>query len=126
MAWSPHSNVLLETEGRPKPRREMLIGLGVPICQAIRHARSRKGPWNMPNTNASGIGMTNAWLTQQGLLSLKTLWASLAYSPDRLVRTRMPWGLPTAMAAATRFSRLVRSCWRVRHWLVGAPLHRGS
>ena len=63
---------------RPKRRREMLIRLGVPRRQAIRHARSRKGPWHMAKTIASGVGMTNAWLQEQGLLSLKTLWASLA------------------------------------------------
>ena len=64
---------------RPKRRREMLIQLGVPRRQAIRHARSRKGPWHMAKTIASGVGMTNAWLAEQGLLSLKTLWASLAH-----------------------------------------------
>lgn len=63
---------------RPKRRREMLIRLGVPRRQAIRHARSRKGPWHMAKTIASGVGMPNAWLREQGLLSLKTLWASLA------------------------------------------------
>jgi Group II intron, maturase-specific domain len=31
----------------PRRRREMLIRLGVPRRQAIRHARSRKGPWHM-------------------------------------------------------------------------------
>jgi RNA-directed DNA polymerase len=56
----------------------MLIRLGVPRRQAIRHARSRKGPWHMAKTIASGVGLTNAWLGEQGLLSLKTLWASLA------------------------------------------------
>ena len=64
---------------RPKRRREMLIQLGVPCRQAVRHARSRKGPWHMAKTIASGVGMTNAWLAEQGLLSLKTLWASLAH-----------------------------------------------
>lgn len=33
----------------------------------------------MAKTIASGVGMTNAWLNEQGLLSLKTLWASLAH-----------------------------------------------
>ncbi len=32
----------------------------------------------MSKTIASGVGMTNAWLKDQGLLSLKTLWAELA------------------------------------------------
>ena len=63
---------------RPKRRREMLIRLGVPRRQAIRHARSRKGHWHMAKTIASGVGLTNAWLAEQGLISMKTLWAELA------------------------------------------------
>ncbi len=63
---------------RPKTRRRNLIALGMPRRQAIRHARSRQGPWHMSKTIASGVGMTNAWLSSQGMLSLKTLWAELA------------------------------------------------
>jgi RNA-directed DNA polymerase len=63
---------------RPKTRRQNLILLGVPRRQAIRHARSRQGYWHMAKTIASGVGLTNAWLAAQGLLSLKTLWAELA------------------------------------------------
>lgn len=62
----------------PRTRRRELIQLGVPRRQAIRHARSRKGPWHMAKTIASGVGLTNRWLTSQGLLCLKTLWAHLA------------------------------------------------
>ena len=62
----------------PRTRRRALIRLGVPRRQAIRHARSRKGPWHMAKTIASGVGLTNAWLEAQGLLSLKSLWAHLA------------------------------------------------
>ncbi len=61
-----------------RTRRRELIGLGVPRRQAIRHAKSRKGYWHMAKTIASGVGMTNAWLALQGLLSLKSLWAELA------------------------------------------------
>jgi len=32
----------------------------------------------MAKTIASGVGLTNAWLQSQGLISLKTLWAQLA------------------------------------------------
>ncbi len=35
---------------RPKRRRQMLIRLGVPARQAIRHARSRKSYWHMGRT----------------------------------------------------------------------------
>jgi RNA-directed DNA polymerase len=61
-----------------RTRRRELIGLGVPRRHAIRHARSRKGPWHIAKTFASGVGMTNAWLALQGVVSLKNLWASLA------------------------------------------------
>ena len=61
-----------------RTRRRELIRLGVPRRQAIRHARSRKGPWHMAKSIATGVGLTNAWLQAQGLLSLKTLWAQLA------------------------------------------------
>jgi RNA-directed DNA polymerase len=61
-----------------RTRRRELIRLGVPKRQAIRHARSRKGPWHMAKSIATGVGLTNAWLQAQGLLSLKTLWAHLA------------------------------------------------
>jgi len=61
-----------------RTRRRELIRLGVPRRQAIRHARSRKGPWHMAKSIATGVGLTNAWLQEQGLLSLKTLWAQLA------------------------------------------------
>ncbi len=61
-----------------RTRRRELMVLGVPPRQAARHARSRKGPWHMAKTIASGVGMTNAWLQTQGVLSLKKLWAELA------------------------------------------------
>jgi hypothetical protein len=32
----------------------------------------------MAKTIASGVGMTNAWLELQGMVSLKSLWAGLA------------------------------------------------
>ena len=61
-----------------RTRRRELIGLGVPHRQAIRHAKSRKGHWHMAKTIASGVGMNNAWLELQGVISLKSLWAGLA------------------------------------------------
>jgi len=63
---------------RPRKRRRELIRLGVPRRQAIRHARSRKSYWHMSKTIASGVGLTNAWLVEEGLISIKTLWAALA------------------------------------------------
>jgi hypothetical protein len=34
--------------------------------------------WHLAKTIAAGVGLTNAWLADQGLLSLKTLWGELA------------------------------------------------
>ena len=61
-----------------RTRRRELLRLGVPRRQAIRHAKSRHGYWHMAKTIASGVGMTNAWLKEQGLISIKPLWAELA------------------------------------------------
>jgi len=52
------------------------------LDQWIRR-RIRMCDWHMAKTIASRVGMPNAWLGEQGLLSLKTLWAELA----RLRRT---------------------------------------
>ncbi|MEZ6081902.1 MAG: hypothetical protein R3C56_41375 [Pirellulaceae bacterium] len=52
--------------------------LGVPRRQAIRHAKSRQSYWHMAKTIASGVGLTNQWLQEQGMLSLKSIWAKLA------------------------------------------------
>ncbi|MDA0283712.1 MAG: maturase [Planctomycetota bacterium] len=62
----------------PRTRSRELIRLGVSRRQSIRHWKSRQGHWHMAKTIASGIGMTNAWLQEQGLVSLKSLWAALA------------------------------------------------
>ena len=61
-----------------RTRSRELMRLGVPRRQAIRHGKSRKGYWHMARTIASGVGLTNAWLQAQGLVSLKSLWAELA------------------------------------------------
>jgi len=52
----------------------MLIRLG----EVRRNTRSRKSYWHMSKTIASGVGLTNTWLAEQGMLSMKTLWAKLA------------------------------------------------
>ena len=63
-----------------RTRVRNLLALGVPRRQAFRHAKSRKGPWHMARVKsiATGVGLTNAWLQEQGLASLKSLWAQLA------------------------------------------------
>lgn len=62
----------------PRTRSRELMRLGVSRRQAIRHGKSRKGYWHMAKTIASGVGLTNRWLQEQGLTSLKSLGAELA------------------------------------------------
>ena len=57
-----------------RTRSRELMRRGVSRRQPIRHAKSRKGYRRLANTIASGVGFTNAWLAEQGLLSLKQLW----------------------------------------------------
>ena len=79
--WSSslHSNVLLETV-------EVILGnedansfdsayLSVKRSDTLA---VDKGCWHMSKTIASGVGLTNAWLAEQGMVSIKTLWAQLA------------------------------------------------
>ena len=58
----------------PRTKVKRLVALGVSLDMAIKHAISRKKYWRMSRTPALRYAMTNKWLSQQGLLSLKQLW----------------------------------------------------
>ena len=58
----------------PRTKVKNLVALGVSLHMAIKHAISRKKYWRMSGTPALRIAMSNKWLEQQGLLSLKQLW----------------------------------------------------
>ena len=53
--------------------------LGTSLYAAISVAISRKGPWHLSRTLAMQTGMTNKWLKDQGLLSVKELWVHIHY-----------------------------------------------
>ncbi len=48
-------------------------GVAIPICQ------TRKGPWKCGRTLATQTGMTNQWLKDQGLVSVKEQWVKIHY-----------------------------------------------
>ena len=50
-----------------------------PAKTIIPPRKSRKGPWHRAKTIESGIGRTNAWLAEQGVLILKSLWAEFGH-----------------------------------------------
>ena len=57
---------------RTKVRR--LLALGVGKRQAILTAISSKSYWRLSKTLATQVGMTNLWLKEQGLISVRALW----------------------------------------------------
>ncbi len=78
------ADVLLETLAVRPHAVQNLLSLVVSRRQAYRHATRRKGPWHMATAITSGVGMTNGWLHDQGLVSLESLWvkrASLRRTP---------------------------------------------
>jgi RNA-directed DNA polymerase len=48
--------------------------LGTFLYTAISVAISRKGPWHLARILATQTGMTNQWLKDQSLVSVKELW----------------------------------------------------
>ena len=51
-----------------------LLDLGVRLKPAIQHAVSSKSYWRMARTPALQQALSNAWLTSQGLVSVKDMW----------------------------------------------------
>jgi RNA-directed DNA polymerase len=56
-----------------------LLKLGTYRNVAIDVGLSRKGPWRLARTLATQTGMTNQWLKDQGLVSVKELWVNIHY-----------------------------------------------
>jgi len=49
------------------------------VNTAISVAIKRKDPWHLYITLATQTGMTNQWLKDQGLVSVKELWVNIHY-----------------------------------------------
>jgi RNA-directed DNA polymerase len=56
-----------------------LLNLGVQLGTSIRAGLNRGGPWAMSRRLAAQHGMTNKWLKDQGLISVKELWVKIHY-----------------------------------------------
>jgi Group II intron, maturase-specific domain len=87
---------------RPKRRREMLVRMGVPRRQAIRHARSRKGPWHMARYLIAMGHCQWSWPDQRvarrtGVTEPQdSLGIACPSSLNRRMRTRMSGGVRRA------------------------------
>jgi len=56
-----------------------LLKLGVQLGTSIRAGLNRNGPWAMSRRLAAQHGMTNKWLKDQGLISVKEQWVKIHY-----------------------------------------------
>jgi RNA-directed DNA polymerase len=63
----------------PRTKIRNLLKLGTFRKVAIDVGLSRKGPWRLARTLATQSGMTNQWLKDQGLVSVKELWVKIHY-----------------------------------------------
>ena len=62
----------------PRTRVRHLKQLGIEHNDAMGFGCSRKGAWRLSQTSGVQHAMTNAWLAEQGLLSLLERWSELA------------------------------------------------
>ena len=65
---------------KPRTRIRNLIKLGTGTRIAISLGLSSKGPYRLARTLATQSGMTNKWLQQQGLVSIRDLWIKFHYA----------------------------------------------
>jgi len=62
-----------------RTRIRNLVKLGAVKKEAIFVGLSSKGPWKLARTYGTQSGLTNAYLKEQGLVSVKELWVAFHY-----------------------------------------------
>ncbi len=65
---------------KPRTKVRALIKLGVSDRLAIACGITSKGPCRSSKTKGINIGLSNEYLEQQGLVSLREVWIKLHYS----------------------------------------------
>ena len=63
----------------PRTKIGHLVALGIALKPAIMAGVSSKGPYRMSRTKVTQMAMSNAWLAQQGLVSIKHHWTRFHY-----------------------------------------------
>lgn len=63
----------------PRTKIRNLLKLGVNKRYGILSGLSRKSYWHLSKSYATQAGMTNKWLEDTGLLSMKKLWSAIHY-----------------------------------------------
>jgi RNA-directed DNA polymerase len=62
-----------------RTRVRNLLKLKTPRIHALSTGSSSKGYWHLSKTMGTQTGMTNKWLKDQGLISVKELWVNIHY-----------------------------------------------
>ncbi len=62
-----------------RKRVRELMKMGCSESQAVKAAMSRKSFWRLSKTYATQLGMSNAWLEAEGLVSIKEIWCGVRY-----------------------------------------------
>lgn len=65
---------------KPRTRIRNLIKLGTRTRTAVSLGLSSKGPYRLARTLATQSGMTNKWLEEQGLVSVRDRWIAFHYA----------------------------------------------
>lgn len=68
-----------------RTRRRNLIKLGADPTEVKLASRSRKGYWRMSSNRILQQALTNRWLEEHGVPSMRTLWIKLHYGPKARV-----------------------------------------
>lgn len=69
----------------PRKRRRMLIKLGVSPEEVKMASRSRKGYWRMSQNSLVRLALTNTYLANQGVPSMRELWVRFNYGDQAKV-----------------------------------------
>ena len=77
---------------RPRTRRRNLLRLGIGRDEVHRASRARKGPWRMSQNSIVTRAMTNQWLADQGVPSIKKQWISIRYPDGPKPKVKIPQG----------------------------------
>jgi hypothetical protein len=64
-----------------------LLALGVSLKPAIQHGVSSNSDWQMSRTPVINQAVSNAWLKEQGLLSVKDLWCKAQGYTEKRMKT---------------------------------------
>jgi RNA-directed DNA polymerase len=78
--FAQESNCYWRQWRKPRIKVRALIKLGVTERLAIACGITSKGPCRSSKTKVINIAISNAFLEQQGLLSLREMWIKIQYS----------------------------------------------